>query len=140
MAIRYEKFTGPHLTFIVMCCQNRPPVGIGIPRSNDRFIEYSGFEFTGQKYWIGDSAYLPSDTHTFSVKSSKTTSTTPSRTPFPSDEVKYPELYRKSDYVKGSNTDVPKPFQIGSSSLLSNMHLILHLFRSNQKDICKQKI
>ena len=30
------------------------------------------------------------------------------------DEEKYTELYRKStDYVKGSNHDVPEPFQIG---------------------------
>ena len=28
-------------------------------------------------------------------------------------EEKYPELYRKSEYVKGSNLDVPMPFQIG---------------------------
>ena len=28
-------------------------------------------------------------------------------------EEKYPELYRKSEYVKGSNLDVPTPFQIG---------------------------
>jgi hypothetical protein len=30
------------------------------------------------------------------------------------DEDKYPEFYRKSsDYIKGSNTDVPQPFRIG---------------------------
>ena len=30
------------------------------------------------------------------------------------DEERYPEAYRKSEYVKGSNLDVPKPFQIGT--------------------------
>lgn len=30
------------------------------------------------------------------------------------DEVKYPELYRKSEYVKGSNYDLPKPFQVAT--------------------------
>ena len=30
------------------------------------------------------------------------------------DEELYPEYYRKSEYVKGSNMDVPKPFQIGT--------------------------
>ena len=30
------------------------------------------------------------------------------------DEDKYPEIYRKTVYVKGSNLDVPKPFQIGT--------------------------
>ncbi len=29
------------------------------------------------------------------------------------DEDMYPELYRKSDYVKGSNEEVPPPYQIG---------------------------
>lgn len=29
------------------------------------------------------------------------------------DEVTYPELYRKSEYIKGRNSDVPIPFQIG---------------------------
>ena len=33
---------------------------------------------------------------------------------FQIDEEKYPEYYRKtSDYVKGSNDDVPSPFEIG---------------------------
>jgi len=33
------------------------------------------------------------------------------------DEETYPEYYRKtSEYVKGSNDDVPAPFEIGESS------------------------
>ena len=34
------------------------------------------------------------------------------------DEETYPEYYRKtSEYVKGSNDDVPAPFEIGKSAL-----------------------
>lgn len=38
-------------------------------------------------------------------------------------EEKYPELYRKSEYVKGSNLDVPMPFQIGECWLVVVGHL-----------------
>ena len=30
-----------------------------------------------------------------------------------SDEVKYPEAYRKTDYVKGCNETTPQPFDVG---------------------------
>lgn len=36
----------------------------------------------------------------------------------------YPEAYRKSDYVKGSNTDAPAPFKIG---------YIAKIYQSNKK-------
>ena len=29
------------------------------------------------------------------------------------DEEKYPEFYRKTDYIKGSNVEVPQPFRVG---------------------------
>ena len=29
------------------------------------------------------------------------------------DEEKYPEAYRKTDYIKGSNEEVPQPFRVG---------------------------
>lgn len=81
------------------------------------YLEYSGFEFAGHKYLVGDSAYFPPGTHTFPVQHSKTAGPKASKKggPDPSDEVTYPELYRKSEYVKGSNSDVPKAFQIGWS-------------------------
>jgi DNA (cytosine-5)-methyltransferase 1 len=90
------------------------PVGepVGEPVGN---LEYSCFQFTGTKYRIGDSVYLPPDTHRFSVRRSKNSVAT--KTPMVQrdreDETRYPELYRKSEYIKGSNSDVPKPFQIG---------------------------
>jgi len=40
------------------------------------------------------------------------------------DEETYPEYYRKtSEYVKGSNDDVPAPFEIGESALQCKMYL-----------------
>lgn len=74
--------------------------------------EYGCFEFAGKKYFVGDSVYLPPHTHKFPVKSSKTSAPkAPQRDR--EDETTYPELYRKSEYIKGSNSDVPTPFQIG---------------------------
>ena len=69
------------------------------------------------KYYLGDSVYLPPDTYKFSVKQSKNTVPKVAQRVFPdpSDEARYPELYRKSEYIKGSNSDVPKPFQIGNN-------------------------
>ncbi len=71
--------------------------------------------FAGHKYVLGDSVYVPPGTHTFPLLPTKATKTKICKMmwPDPSDEVTYPELYRKSEYVKGSNSDVPKPFQIG---------------------------
>ncbi len=85
--------------------------------------EYKSFEFAGKKYSVGDSVYLPPDTHKFKrFKNSAPKNSAPkvSQRVFPdgSDEATYPELYRKSEYIKGSNSDVPKPFQIGNATLL----------------------
>lgn len=60
--------------------------------------------------------YLPHATYKFPVKSPKTTLSKLPRGDS-ADESTYPELYRKSEYIKGSNDDVPKPFQIGKLQL-----------------------
>ena len=82
-------------------------------------LEYGGFVFGGRKYLLGESVYVSEDTHTFPVRPPKRVPPKSSKKggPDPSDEVTYPELYRKSEYVKGSNSDVPKPFQIGGCGL-----------------------
>lgn len=46
--------------------------------------------------------------------------------PAGTDEALYPELYRKSEYIKGSNSHVPKPFQIGN--VCSNSRIRCHCF------------
>ena len=94
-----------------LCLQNSPPVGVGEPVSvSGSQKEYSSFEFAGETYAVGNSVYLPSDTYTFPVKASKSSV---AKSQEARDPAKYPELYRKSEYIKGSNDAVPKPFQIG---------------------------
>lgn len=99
----------------LLCLQSKGPSGVGMPLGvSNKVTEYDGFEFAGKKYSVGDSVYLPPDTHKFSVKSSKNSlPKCPQRDR--SDEATYPELYRKSEYIKGSNSDVPKAFQIGNT-------------------------
>lgn len=114
--------------------QESPPVALGEPlQDSDSQQEYGSFEYHGEKYSLGDGVYVPCDTHKFPVKSSKHTPSKPTQRNFPdpSDEVTYPELYRKSEYIKGSNSDVPTPFQIGwSHSMLTRAlspSLLLHI-------------
>lgn len=58
---------------------------------------------------------MPHDTYTFPVKQDKPVSQRKSvSSSNRKNPDKYPELYRKSEYVKGSNLDVPTPFQIGN--------------------------
>ena len=98
--------------------QDQPPTGVGVPvGTNNKVVEYGSCDIAGRKYFVGDSVYLPSDTYKFAVKSSKkSVAKKPVQRVLPdrADESLYPELYRKSEYIKGSNSDVPKPFQIGN--------------------------
>ncbi len=92
--------------------QSATPSPLGNPLSDAR---YTSFTYKGVVYRLGNNVFLPPDTYTFRVKGSKVTKK-PSKSGVesdPSNETKFPELYRKSEYIKGSNTDVPKPFQIG---------------------------
>ena len=102
-------------------------VGAEVLGTSSKAIEYESFEVTGTKYSVGDSVYLPPETHKFPVKGSKTVTSKLLLRSFPdgSDEATYPELYRKSEYIKGSNSDVPKPFQIGK------WHITLIWFNTN---------
>lgn len=86
--------------------------------------EYRNFEFSGEKYSIGDSVYLPPDTHTFPVVVSDSPAAKSSCVPLDStpDETTYPELYRKTKSIKGSNEGVPQPFQIGEQSIPTAIH------------------
>lgn len=105
---------------VCFCCQEQPAIGVGEPERVDGGVHYGGFVIAGCKYMLGESVYLPQDTHTFPVRPPARLPPKSSKKggPDPSDEVTYPELYRKSEYVKGSNSDVPKPFQIGGHDLM----------------------
>lgn len=56
--------------------------------------------------------YLPPDTYQFPIR--QRSPRKPKREQQEEeDEERFPEAYRKTVYVKGSNLDVPKAFQIG---------------------------
>jgi len=76
-------------------------------------VKYSSFSLCNVPYRTGDCVYLPPDCYHFPVKPHTTPKKHKKETSTDVDEEKYPEIYRKSVYVKGSNLDVPKPFQIG---------------------------
>ena len=78
-------------------------------------MEFTSFSYKGVVYRHGDGVYLPADTYQFLAKPPRSPKKAKKDTAAEDydDEDLYPELYRKSEYVKGSNYDVPKPFQIG---------------------------
>ncbi len=77
--------------------------------------QYTSFTYKGVVHRLGNSVYLPINKYSFPVKPAEVAKK-PNKHGVesdPRDQVKFPELYRKSEYIKGSNTDVPQPFQIG---------------------------
>jgi DNA (cytosine-5)-methyltransferase 1 len=91
--------------------QNAKPV-LGKPLINDDTKQtYKSLRFGGKDYQVGDSIYVLPSTYGFSVKAAP-----PPNPPGPKntqDDLKtYPEAYRKSTYVKGSNESCPEPYRI----------------------------
>ncbi|XP_071039220.1 DNA (cytosine-5)-methyltransferase PliMCI isoform X2 [Parasteatoda tepidariorum] len=72
---------------------------------------YKSGRWLGQTIQVGDCVYINPDVFSFPKKKVVKTESTESEKEV--DETVYPEAYRKSDYVKGSNLDVPEPFKIG---------------------------
>jgi len=96
--------------------QAKIPTPVGAPLS-DSTSHYTGFTFNNHSYSISSNVFLPADCYRFPVKQRKANKK-PKKNPGwvesdRDDETKFPELYRKSEYIKGSNLDVPTPFQIG---------------------------
>ncbi|KAK3733077.1 hypothetical protein QZH41_008420, partial [Actinostola sp. cb2023] len=80
--------------------------------SSSSKTNYKSLSLKGDTYNIGEYVYLEDGAFTFNVKPKGIKK--PPKKEGPIDEDVYPEYYRKSsDYVKGSNQDVPAPFQIG---------------------------
>ena len=101
---------------ISLQCKGPTPEGESLHQEGSK-VFYSSFNHRGHTFKIKDGVYLPPDTYTFPVKPEKAVSQ--KKSGVSSDRKnpdKYPELYRKSEYVKGSNLDVPTPFQIGKAS------------------------
>lgn len=96
-----------------MQCGSPRPEGDSLRQEGSK-VFYSSFTYKGHTFKIKDGVYLPPDTYPFPTKDDKTVSQRKSgANSGRKDPDKYPELYRKSEYVKGSNLDVPTPFQIG---------------------------
>ena len=123
--LRREKYS--ETTFVSTVCllrlcvvQSRGPAPQGERlHSEGSKVYYSAFTYKGHTYKIKDGVYLPSDTYKFPVEQEKQDKPVSQKKGHivsdRKDEDKFPELYRKSEYVKGSNLDVPKPFQIGET-------------------------
>ena len=119
---------------LVPQCAGATPEGDSLHQEGNRLF-YSSFTLKGHTFKIRDGVYLPPDTYTFPAKQDKPVSQRKSGAS--SDRKnpdKYPELYRKSEYVKGSNLDVPTPFQIGK------LNVLLHQFHHSNAFIAKINI
>ena len=85
------------------------------PRHESKTM-HSSFKYKGVEYQVGDSVFLPPGTLNFKHKA-KDFSKTAEHREKNYDEDMYPELYRKfksaTEYIKGSNLECPKPFEIG---------------------------
>ncbi|XP_064649332.1 DNA (cytosine-5)-methyltransferase PliMCI-like isoform X1 [Lineus longissimus] len=92
---------------------NAPAVGEEIkPKEADsNRTYYASVKWKGEEYKIGDSCYMMPDSFVFPVKEEVQKKEKDKRDI--TDEEEYPELYRKSDYVKGNNQGTPEPLRIG---------------------------
>lgn len=70
-------------------------------------LKYRGFNLK-----VGDCAYFDPDSFEFSIKQAKAQSNLQSKSTGLFGESAYTEMYRKSDYIKGSNEEVPEPFRV----------------------------
>lgn len=65
----------------------------------------------GTEYKVGDCCYVDPETFDFQIKHPKIVNSKPSKASKLDEDV-YPEAYRKSEYVKGSNDKCPEPFRV----------------------------
>ncbi|KAK0063574.1 DNA (cytosine-5)-methyltransferase 1 [Biomphalaria pfeifferi] len=74
------------------------------------YTYYSSVSKDGDTYKVGDCCYLDPEAFIFSIKHPKVAPRTTKDKHI--DEDIYPEAYRKSEYVKGSNDDCPEPLRV----------------------------
>lgn len=90
-----------------------PVPGDVVEEENGR-ICYSSISFQGKSFCIGECVFLEPDAFEFDYKPAKSKNNKGGVKKEDVDEDMYPEYYRKrSEYIKGSNADVPEPFKIG---------------------------
>uniref|UniRef100_H2YXW0 Cytosine-specific methyltransferase n=1 Tax=Ciona savignyi TaxID=51511 RepID=H2YXW0_CIOSA len=88
------------------------PVGKNEIKKEEGKIFYEFACKNDVEYGIGDSVYLPVEAFSFKTKPSKQKKHALPKSLDEIDEDEYPEYYRKSGYVKGSNQEVAEPFRI----------------------------
>ncbi|KAH7957108.1 hypothetical protein HPB52_015343 [Rhipicephalus sanguineus] len=90
-----------------------PVPGDVVEEENGR-ICYSSISFQGKSFCISECVFLEPDAFEFDYKPAKSKNNKGGVKKEDVDEDMYPEYYRKrSEYIKGSNADVPEPFKIG---------------------------
>ncbi|KAH9507553.1 DNA (cytosine-5)-methyltransferase 1 [Bulinus truncatus] len=94
---------------------------------------YSSLSTNGESYQVGDCCYIDPDAFDFNIKHPKVV---PKATKDKNiDEDLYPEAYRKSEYVKGSNDDCPEPFRVAQI-----IQIFAKLDKQKQPDLNEVKI
>ncbi|GFN82630.1 DNA (cytosine-5)-methyltransferase [Plakobranchus ocellatus] len=87
-------------------------VGLGevLDSTSSNMVYYQSVRKEGQEYRIGDCCYVDPEFFDFQIKHPKIVPkvSKPSKV----DEDVYPEAYRKTEYVKGSNDKCPEPFRV----------------------------
>ncbi|XP_052224566.1 DNA (cytosine-5)-methyltransferase 1-like isoform X2 [Dreissena polymorpha] len=74
-------------------------------------VYFSSVARDGFEYNVGDCCYMLPEAYDFGVKAAVPKKVKADKSAV--DEEVYPEAYRKSDYIKGSNDDIPDTFRIG---------------------------
>lgn len=79
------------------------------PKSSKTY--YSSLRYHGEEIRIGDCAYMNPESFSFTIKIPSAKSNKQERNRDLNEDL-YPEAYRKGDYIKGSNEEVPEPFRV----------------------------
>ncbi|XP_077510414.1 DNA (cytosine-5)-methyltransferase PliMCI-like [Amblyomma americanum] len=114
-----------------------PMPGEVIEEENGR-RSYASISYQGKSFCIGECVFLEPDAFQFDFKATKGKNKASTKKE-DVDEDMYPEYYRKrSEYIKGSNADVPEPFKIGK--IISIYRKMNSGDNSNRPDAFKLKV
>ncbi|KAH8038928.1 hypothetical protein HPB51_004040 [Rhipicephalus microplus] len=109
----------------------KTPVPGDIVEEENGRICYSSISFQGKSFCIGECVFLEPDAFEFDYQPAKSKNKVSIKKEDVDEEV-YPEYYRKrSEYIKGSNADVPEPFKIGK---------ILSIYKKSSSGKCQPEM
>lgn len=90
--------------------QRNTPMANGEISKSKNAVKYEKLQYKGETFSVGDSVYLLPEACDFDALQAEEKAQTKSKKKFDCDE--YPELYRKTKHIKGSNENVPEPFRV----------------------------